>query len=630
MNVTVDDTATGIGQPSVPVPVVLRFTSSDGSVNRFTDMRSERLVVSLGARNTSLQQATCDPEVFEVNVPQGPLLGRFSQDWPAPVGSPCYEVIGRSGAARDDDLKVPALVEVNVEGLVYDNSVPLGGGTALGFDTLSLFTAAAPVTPAGDAPAMPTGVSYTELPLQQVSGNQFAIFDKYHSAGAKLPIVSGGVAWYYLLAVDRAGNFDRFPNADFGACAYYQKLGDACSARPKPPSLSGTASASSVDLSWSPPAGNVDGSPVDVATSFLYDVHLSLDGGGFTLLAGDLPGPAYTYTGDIAAASHALRVTAKNNCSSGARESDPSNVFRECEGESDVDCASFSAPPLVGLEQPFTIAARGICAYALNGVSDTVIFRVSGVQETRDFTVTETGDTGTFTQTVIPTDCNDNDRRAALAADITATDSLIPLTSTSCIPPFGTVSIGQEQITYSAVTGSFLTGVARGANGTSPDKANRNQKVDWVGEGPDYYVMAEQAEVLTVQLITGITVTCTETVTLNDPCGDIPVAPSPFSVERSQGNSEATLTWGIPFYNTDGTRALDLGGFTIEIRKCTVPDGTGCDGWSPWEGIDLPTPNLDTFTVTGLQSASTAFRMRAYDTCATGSNFSAYTDYVRK
>jgi hypothetical protein len=630
MNVNVNDTATGLGQPSVPVPVVLRFTNSDGSVNRFTDMRSQRLLVALAARNTSLQQSSCDAEVFEIDVPQGPLVGNFIQDWPAPFGSPCYEVVGRSGSARDDDLKVPALVEVNVQGLVYDTTGQLDGGTALGFDTLSLFTASGPVTPIGDEPAMPTGVSYTELPLQQISGNQFAIFDPYQVAGAKLPIVSGGVAWYYLLAVDRTGNFDRFPNADFGACAYYQKPGDACSARPKPPSLSGTASASSIDLSWSPPAENVDGSPVDVATSFLYDLHLSLDGGGFTLLAGDLPGQAYTYTGDIAAASHALRVTAKNNCSSGALESDPSNVFRECEGESGIDCSSFSAPPLVGLEQPFTIAARSICAYALNGVSDTVIFRVNGSQETKDFTVTETGDTGNFTKTVIPTDCKDKDRRSSLAADISATDSIIPLSSASCIPPYGTASLGSEDITYSAVSGNFLTGVVRGANGTNPSSANRSQKITWIGGGPDSYITAVQAEVLTVELIAGSTVSCTETVTLNDPCGDIPAAPSPFSVQRSEGNSQATLTWGVPLYNTDGTRALDLGGYNIEIQKCTIPDGTGCNSWSPWEGIDLPDPNLDTFTVTGLQSASTAFRMRAYDTCATDRKFSAYTDFVRK
>jgi hypothetical protein len=52
--------------------------------------------------------------------------------------------------------------------------------------------------------------------------------------------------------------------------------------------------------------------------------------------------------------------------------------------------------------------------------------------------------------------------------------------------------------------------------------------------------------------------------------------------------------------------------------------------FSPWEGVDIPDPNVDSFTVTGLQSRRTLFRMRAYDTCNTGKNYSSYTDQVRQ
>jgi hypothetical protein len=305
VNTQIVDTAIGIGQPSVPVPVVLRFTNAAGTVNRFTDMRSEEIVVSSHVRNNTLQQSTCDPENYVIDVPQGPILGGFAQDWPQPFGTGCYEVVGRSGSARDDDIKVPALVEVNVSGLAFDNSAPFFSGTGQGFDTLSLFTISDFVTPPENTPSLPTGVTFVERPLQQVSGNQYAIFDEGGGTGAKMPVVEDQVAWYYLLAVDRTGNFDRFPNPDFGACAYYQKPSDPCLSRPKPPVLDGVSSPTAVDLIWTAPGQYVDGGRIPLSDTLLYDVFLSTDGGAFTLLAGDVSGLTYTHSADITAADFA-------------------------------------------------------------------------------------------------------------------------------------------------------------------------------------------------------------------------------------------------------------------------------------------------------------------------------------
>ncbi|MFC1656950.1 hypothetical protein ACFL2P_00045 [Candidatus Moduliflexota bacterium] len=628
VNITVNDTATGLNQPSGPVPVVLRFTNIDGSVNRFSDMRTEEMIVSLQSRNNSLQQATCDPEDFIVSVPQGPLLGRVLHDWPDPFGSSCYEVVGRSGSARDDDLSFPALIDINVGALARDNSAGLFGGTEQGFDTLSLFATAGTVTDPAQTPAMPTGVTFTELPLQQVAGDQYAIFNETAGTGAKMPVNGGAVTWYYLLAVDRTGNFDRFPDADFGACAYFQKDANSCNARPKPPVLTGTASPASVELSWEAPTEYVDGGIIPLSDALFYDVYVSSGGGGFTLLAADVLSLSHTHSEDITAGSFAYRVVAKNTCAEGALESDPSNLYRECEGESSVNCDSFSVPLIAGLEEPFSISARDICLFALNGVADSVVFRVRAIEETRDFTVNETGDTGTFILSVTPTECDHDDRRTYTTSKISIDDSVIPVASTQCLPPSGIIEIDNEQISYSGISAGALRGALRGAGGTTAAKHNSGRRV-YLVSGAGSTIEAEPDETLTVQLITGDGVECSAPVTISSPCDNIPTRPSPFNVVRGSSNEEAVIVWGAPLYNTDGSPVLDLGGYEIEARRCKDPEAYNCDEWSPWETINIPDPSVTSFTVTGLQSRRTGFQMRAYDLCRPVKNYSSYTDVVR-
>lgn len=54
-----------------------------------------------------------------------------------------------------------------------------------------------------------------------------------------------------------------------------------------------------------------------------------------------------------------------------------------------------------------------------------------------------------------------------LSANISATDTTIPLTSSSGFPSSGRIKIDSEQITYSAVSGNSLVGCTRGVSGTT-------------------------------------------------------------------------------------------------------------------------------------------------------------------
>lgn len=53
-----------------------------------------------------------------------------------------------------------------------------------------------------------------------------------------------------------------------------------------------------------------------------------------------------------------------------------------------------------------------------------------------------------------------------LAADISATDDVVPVASTLGFAPSGNLSIDQEIMSYSGVSGANLTGVVRGLNNT--------------------------------------------------------------------------------------------------------------------------------------------------------------------
>ena len=62
------------------------------------------------------------------------------------------------------------------------------------------------------------------------------------ATAAKIPASDGKNVWYFIVAVDSHGNFDREPEIGSGAFQYYQQPADACLTTPRAPVLTGTAS----------------------------------------------------------------------------------------------------------------------------------------------------------------------------------------------------------------------------------------------------------------------------------------------------------------------------------------------------------------------------------------------------
>jgi prepilin-type N-terminal cleavage/methylation domain-containing protein len=444
MNATITDVATGVGTSSVPVPAVLRFSNDDGSVNRFTDMRGDRFEVSMGVRNLSLQQSTCDPEVFTVRVPEGPELRDFFQGSAERFLTPSLSVPGESGATRDDDLELPAATDINVFGTVVDSSSSCGVSGSLGFGRLTLFQVTDTVAAAGDVPTMPTGTPPAEFGLQNLGGTDYAIFDPATLSGTKIPSVADGVSWYFLLAVDRAGNFDRHPSPEFGDFAYHQGAFDICAVKPEPPVLHGTSTPGSVSLDWDAPDYYTNGGDLnDPPDSLLYDVLVwEVPGGSPAILCGDTASLSCSHSEDMTIHAFAYSVKAKNGCSPTARESDFSNVYYECEGDQDF-CPLFTVSPgRISLGDSVTVAAGGICFFAGNGTTDTVTFRVSSGLETEDFTAVELSDSGTFEVTFATTSAVADDDELGVNADdlLTAefiTGSIVRETKYASVGTFG-------------------------------------------------------------------------------------------------------------------------------------------------------------------------------------------------
>lgn len=408
VDIEIADVAGGIGNPSGAVPVLLRFATPSGAVNRLTDMRNETLNISLWVRNNSLQDVECPIAAkMAIDVPRGPVLGGFSQSAPGLYGIDAYEVTGASASARDTDIKVPYGITVNVFGTAFDNSRDLfRDGVNRGFSTLKLVGSSIEAAAPAAVPAMPASGTFFERPLQPIGGNRYTIYRTPPTPpDALMPEVSNQVNWYYALAVDATGNWDRVPNPDHGSYAYFQPPFDVCTATPRPPVLT-LVSTSPIQalLTWTAPTQYENGLSIPAGDPLTYDVFVKSAGGDpwpSTPTGAGLSGLSFFHSADLTALTYYYMVRAKNSCAS-PRVSGYSNVEMECEGGSMVDCSLFGVPATARYGDPIALAMSGICTYRKNLVHDdsVVSFSVLSGGTTTNFPALETFDDGAFTKTI--------------------------------------------------------------------------------------------------------------------------------------------------------------------------------------------------------------------------------------
>ena len=338
--VSIADVASSTTVASGAVPVLLRFTNCDGTVNRDTDMRNGTLGVYLWVDH-SFDGIVC-PTLTNVtiDVPRGPELGCFSQSAPGSYGVDSFEVVGRGERVNKSyDLKVSAGNLINIYGRkVVDNSREVYGDNRASesFDLLKVVGANAPAS----SQVMPTSGIF-ERPLQSISGDRYSLSPSSPPVAADLmPQEANKVHWYFALAVDKTGNWDRVPDPPnppdplkppkSNNYAYFQSSFDICAVTPLPPEqVSAKASGNSAVVTWCMPAEYTPSGytpPVDTPPAetdnvvalraddtITYDVEYSINGGA-PVLVSNLSSSRYTHASLPAGTTFTCRVRAKNSC----------------------------------------------------------------------------------------------------------------------------------------------------------------------------------------------------------------------------------------------------------------------------------------------------------------------------
>lgn len=378
------------------IPLVATFQNQDATVTRATTMRQDRLELGLTLTNTTTKTAGCTVS-DSIFLPLGPVVGAVTMDRPT-AGTPAWAVPGEAGQnqiIQAPPIVVPGDAPVTVFADVQGASAPLRKVWLYYFiDTAKYFTLAPPpLTGTYDDAA--GGFNYTAIELAPVAGSLWRT-----PAGAGIPASNDTNVWFFVLAVDNDGNFDREPEADSGAFVYYQQTDPAvCSSVPNPPAVTGSSTSTQVTLQITAPAVNTDGSPFTDRKGF--EVWRKVGAGAFTRVA-SVPTTAATQTwtdtppgiGD-AGNDYSYYVTAVDTCSP-ARVSAPSRTYTECQGAS---------PCVVGLSPAGSIYAGGRFAVDLlvctrqNGVPDEVLYVqdcAAGAGDYHPVELKEAGDSGEF------------------------------------------------------------------------------------------------------------------------------------------------------------------------------------------------------------------------------------------
>lgn len=302
--------------------VPIRFRFLDASNNE-VDMRDDQLLVTLKVTNDATGTATCEsymtisqnPEA--VYVPFGPSVTATQQNRPT---SPTfgYAAPGTTGfntvtSGVDGPIIVdPGLtvtVSANIAGNTFDETT--GGKVPVSSATLYYRSTAKTTT------AAPTS-GFTAVAMSNSGGNIWT---------ATIPSKDGLRVWYYILATDNDGNWDRDPEADHGAYVYDQKDFNICNVTPSAPvSLSATPSGTDVQLSWNAVTTYTNGNTLGGTDSIKYRIYR-----GSTQIGTDQSGISYSDTG-LPAGVYSYYVKALNACTPTPVVSAASDTAATCAG----------------------------------------------------------------------------------------------------------------------------------------------------------------------------------------------------------------------------------------------------------------------------------------------------------
>lgn len=369
------------------IPNLLLFRNADDAVSATTDMRDDRLDLELTWTNDTTGSGNCSIS-GTIPVPLGPFVGGTTMSQPS-AGTNALAVPGQADSPTPiDSVIVPGGVAVDVFTNVLNDAPPDLAGVVLFYHVDSSRVLAAAPAPTG---AFPSFTNYDAIPMQYVAGNQWRT-----PAGSGIPASDGASVWFFVVAVDDHGNFDREPEIGRGAFQYYQQLPDVCNNTPNPPAVAGAATSAAVTLTITPPVLNTDGSScTDVAG---YRIYRRADAGGYQLVrtqaTTDNP---YVFTdtlGDLASRTYAYYVQAYDTCVP-AKVSVASSIFTECIGA--PTCSLSLAVPV---DPIYAGTSFGIdltaCSKQNGSPGDIVWVQTCTGLDADPIRLVEDGDTGTF------------------------------------------------------------------------------------------------------------------------------------------------------------------------------------------------------------------------------------------
>ena len=167
---------------------------------------------------------------------------------------------------------------------------------------------------------MPTPSTF-ERPLQLISGDRYALSPSLPPvAGELMPQEANKVHWYFALAVDKTGNWDRVPSPAAGNYAYFQETFDICSVKPQKPAAGYGRRRwrSGIDaiVTWCTPEAYTNGDPIAADDTvhvrcLLFERRRRHVGGGPE--RGEPASRSYTHH-SLSAGTYIYRVRARSSC----------------------------------------------------------------------------------------------------------------------------------------------------------------------------------------------------------------------------------------------------------------------------------------------------------------------------
>ncbi|MBI5454977.1 MAG: prepilin-type N-terminal cleavage/methylation domain-containing protein [Deltaproteobacteria bacterium] len=435
------------------VPITFEFKDASGNA---VDMRDDQLLITLKVTNDAtsttgcLSYLTVSQSLEGVFVPFGPSISATQQNKPSsPTFS--YAVPGSTGlnavtSGVDGPVIVGSGVSVAVTANIAGNTTHAVTGSKVTVTSAKLYYK---VTAKTTTTAPTSG--FTEVTMTNPSGNTWT---------GTIPANEGFRMWYYIVATDADGNWDRDPEISDGAYVYDQENFDVCDVTPSAPTnLSAVPSGSDVALSWTAATTYTNGATIDTGVDPIkYRIYR-----GGTQIGTDQSGTTYSDTG-LANGVYSYYVKALNSCASpGPNVSAQSNTAAACVGASGQATLSVS-PTSIYRGESYTVTI--VDCLAINGAysaTTEVINTTSGFTGFTNTstapgsyspTITETGPaTGTFTKTITTTsDVTDSTKLLTLATDT------VTVTYPYASPSSKTVSVVVDPCTNTPKAPTGFTG----------------------------------------------------------------------------------------------------------------------------------------------------------------------------